>query len=311
MKSETKKATREAFGEALAAVMEKNRKVVALTADLGESLRMLKIREKFGERFVDVGVAEANMTGIAAGLAIRGYKPVAGAFASFLPRAFDHIRVQICQNNLNVVVVGSHGGVSNAADGATAQALEDIAFMRALPNMTVVFPADYNEMKSALPKVVEHEGPVYLRLYREPTGIVTDEEDPFEFGKVRELRQGSDVTIISTGPSIMEALLAADLLKKKNLSCDVLSVSTLSSLSADKIISSAKKTGRVITLEDHNINGGLGSLVAEILCENCPASLKRLGATSFGESGDYTALTAKMGISAENVVSAARFLLKK
>ncbi|MEK7556405.1 MAG: transketolase C-terminal domain-containing protein, partial [Patescibacteria group bacterium] len=206
-------ATRQAFGDGLYEIMEKNEKVVALTADLGESLRMLKIREEMPERFIDTGVAEANMAGVSAGLALAGYIPVAGTFGIFMTRAFDHIRMQICQNNVHAVMVGSHGGVSNALDGGSAHALEDLAYMRALPNMTVIFPADANEMKQALKAVVAAKGPVYLRLYREPTSLFTKPQEKFAIGKAKVVRPGKDVTIIGTGPQVAFALEAAEKLK--------------------------------------------------------------------------------------------------
>jgi transketolase len=294
-------ATRQAFGEALYELMKSDERVVALTADLGESLRMLKIRDDMPERFIDTGVAEANMAGVAAGLALGGFVPVAGTFGVFMTRAFDHIRVQICQNKLHAVLVGSHGGVSNALDGGTAHALEDIAYMRALPNMTIVFPADANEMKAAVPAVVNAEGPVYLRLYREPTSVFTQISDPFEIGKARIIREGKDVTIVACGPQVAFALEAAEKLSSDGIKAEVITVSTLQPLDVETIISSASKTGRVVAVEDHNINGGLGSAVAEALSEHHPTPLKRVGVAQFGESGTYRELSAHLGIDAAGI----------
>jgi len=304
-------STRQAFGEALAEVMEKDEKVVAITADLGESLRMLELKEKFPQRFLDTGVAEANMAGIAAGLALAGFKPTAGTFAVFLARAFDHIRVQICQNNVHVVIVGSHGGVSNAADGASAQALEDIAYMRALPNMKIVFPSDYNEMKNALPMLFSADGPIYLRLYREPTPIFTDIKKRFEVGKAQVVRKGKNISIIGTGPQTAYAVQAADILQKKNIDAEIISVPTIQPLDSKTILASGKKTGRVVTVEDHSINGGLGSAVAELFSENYPLQMKRLGARKYGESGSFSEMIKNMGIDTESIVDAARKMLKK
>lgn len=304
-------STRQAFGESLFEIMKNDERVVALTADLGESLRMLKIRDEFPERFLDVGVAEANMTGVAAGLAMSGFVPVAGTFAVFMTRAFDHIRMQICQNSLHAIMVGSHGGVSNAADGGSAHALEDIAYMRALPNMTVVFPADYYEMKQALPVLINSEGPVYLRMYREPTVVFTGEKDDFVLGKAKILRQGGDLTIVATGPQAGFALEASKQLEKEGVETEVISIHTIKPLDKDAIINSAKKTGSVLTVEDHNINGGLGSAVAEVLCEQCPTKLKRLGVSNFGESGAYSELVKMFGIDTTGITEAARSMIEK
>lgn len=294
-------ATRQAFGETLYELMKSDEKVVALTADLGESLRMLKIREEMPERFIDTGVAEANMAGISAGLALAGYVPVAGTFAVFLTRAFDHIRMQICQNNVHAVMVGSHGGVSNALDGGSAHALEDLAYMRALPNMTVLFPADANEAREALKAAVAMKGPVYLRLYREPTPVFTKPGAKFEVGKVRVVRAGKDVSIIATGPQVAFALEAAEKLKKDKIDAEVLNVHTLQPIDTKTIAASAKRTGRVVTVEDHNLHGGLGSAVAEVLCEHQPVPLKRIAVEQFGESGKYADLIAELGIDAEGI----------
>lgn len=296
-------ATRQAFGEELHALMKENEKVVALTADLGESLRMLGIRDEMPDRFFDTGVAEANMAGVAAGLALQGYVPFAGTFAVFLTRAFDHIRLQVCQNNVHAVMVGSHGGVSNALDGGSAHALEDIAYMRSLPNMTVVFPIDANQMRHAVRAVADIGGPVYLRLYREATPVVTKPGDVFEIGKAQVLQEGSDVTIIGTGPQATFALAAAEQLQADaQISAEVVAVHTIQPIDTDTIVASAKKTGRVITVEDHNINGGLGSAVAEVLSEHYPTPLRRIGVTQFGESGAYNELIAKLGIDAAGIV---------
>lgn len=293
-------ATRQAFGEGLFELMQQDKRIVALTADLGESLRMLKIRDEIPTRFFDIGVAEANMAGIAAGLALGGFVPVAGTFGVFLTRAFDHIRLQICQNNLHAVLVGSHGGVSNALDGGSAHALEDLAYMRALPNMTVIYPADAAEMRQALPAAIASEGPVYLRLYRESTPIVTRGQS-FEIGKAYVLRVGTDVTVIATGPQVAFALEAAEKLQGDGISAEVVNVHTLQPIDVDTIVQSAVKTGKVITAEDHAINGGLGSAVAEVLSEHQPTSLRRVAVRTFGESGKYAELIAQLGIDAQGI----------
>lgn len=304
-------ATRQAFGETLLEVMKKNKKVVALTADLGESLRMLKIQEEMPDRFFDTGVAEANMVGVAAGLALGGYVPVAGTFAVFLTRAFDHIRMQICQNNLHAILVGSHGGVSNALDGGSANALEDIAYMRALSNMSIIYPVDANQTRQALQAAVAADGPIYLRLYREATAVFTAASDDFSIGQAYVYRTGSDVTIIAAGPSTAEALAASEQLQKKNIAAEVIGVPTIKPLDEKTILKSARKTTRIITVEDHNINGGLGSAVAELLGEKAPTLMKRVAVNQWGESGRYNELIAKLGIDADGIVKAVNNIVKK
>lgn len=304
-------ATRQAFGEELTALMREQDDVVALTADLGESLRMLDIRKDMPERFFDIGVAEANMAGIAAGLAIRGYIPFAATFGIFLTRAFDHIRMQVCQNNLHAIMVGSHGGVSNALDGGSAHALEDLAYMRALPNMTVLFPGDAEQMKKAVRVATAFDGPVYLRLYREPTPVFTTPDTPFEIGKALVLREGADVTIVSTGPQTAFALEAAEKLQAENISAEVVYVHTVKPIDAKTIVASAQKTKKVVTVEDHNINGGLGGAVAEVLGEHYPTPMRRIGVTQFGESGKYHDLIAKLGIDSDGIVKTVSDFIQK
>jgi transketolase len=303
-------ATRQAFGEALYEVMKENKSVVALTADLGESLRMLKIQEEMPERFFDIGVAEANMAGIAAGLALGGFVPVAGTFAVFMTRAFDHIRMQICQNNLHAVMVGSHGGVSNALDGGSAHALEDIAYMRALPNITIIYPVDANQTAQAFRAAAMLDGPVYLRLYREATPVFTGKDDVFKIGQANIHRAGNDVSIVAAGPSTAMALTACEQLKISGINAEVIGVHTIKPLDKETIIKSAQKTKRVVTVEDHNINGGLGSAVAEVLGEEQPTLLRRVGVTQFGESGTYPQLTARLGIDAAGIVRAVQQIVK-
>jgi len=303
-------STRQAFGETLYEIMKKDERVFALTADLGESLKMGKIMEEFPERFLDTGVAEANMAGVAAGLALGSFVPVAGSFAVFLTRAFDHIRLQICQNNLHVIIVGSHGGVSNAPDGGSAHALEDIAYMRALPNMTILNPSDYNETKKALAAAIEYPGPVYFRLYREPTAQIVSSDAEFIIGKANVLKEGKDISLVASGPQAAEAIVAAEDLIKDGIDAEILALPTIKPLDEKTILTSARKTGRVVTLEDHSINGGLGSAVAEVLAENNVGRLYRLGLRQFGESGNYQDLIKKVGIDSGAISRAARDLVK-
>lgn len=293
-------STRQAFGETLLELMETNPRIFALTADVGESLRMMKIKEEMPDRFIDTGVAESNVIGIAAGLSLRNYIPVAGAFACFMTRAYDHIRIQICQNNLHAIIVGSHAGVSNAADGGTANALEDIAYMRALPNMKIVFPADAQEVKEALPILISSDGPFYLRLYREPTPLI-ENKPAFKLGKGQILKEGENVTIIATGPQAAFALEAAEFLKQKEISAEIISIPTIKPIDADLIIKSAQKTKKVFTVEDHSIFGGLGSAVSEVLSENYPVEVKRIGWTKFGESGKFSDLMKAGNLNSEGI----------
>lgn len=299
-------ATRQAFGEGLYELMKQDERLVALTADLGESLRMLSIRDEIPERFLDTGVAEANMAGVAAGLALAGHIPIAGTFAIFLTRAFDHIRMQICQNNVHAIMVGSHGGVSNSMDGGSANALEDLAYMRALPNMTVLYPADGHEMRQALKAAVDADGPIYLRLYREPTALFTDPAEAFEIGKAKIVREGVDVSIIATGPQVAFALQAAEALAKDGIEAEVVNIHTLQPIDVDAVVATAKKTGRVVTAEDHNIHGGLFSAVSEVLAEHHPTPVTPVAVTQFGESGKYADLIAKLGIDAKGIEAAVR-----
>lgn len=296
-------ATRQAFGEELTKLMEENERVVALTADLGESLRMLDIRDQMPERFFDTGVAEANMAGMAAGLSLQGFIPFAGTFGIFMTRAFDHIRMQICQNDVHAIMVGSHGGVSNALDGGSAHALEDIAYMRALPNMTILFPADAHEMRACVRTAAEYNGPIYLRMYREPTPVFSNSDVAFEIGKARVVHTGSHITIIATGPQTAFALEAASELSNEGVNAEVVHVPTIVPLDVETIVESATKTGKVVTVEDHSINGGLGSAVAEALSEHHPTPLRRIGVRQFGESGSYHDLIAKLGIDATGIVA--------
>lgn len=303
-------ALRDAFGEALLALGKENPKVVALTADLADSLRMVKFGEAFPDRFLEVGVAEEDLVGVAAGFALGGFIPFAGSFGCFLTRAFDHLRVSVCQNNLHVVLVGSHGGVSNAADGASAHALEDLAMMRALPNMTILVPADAHEMRQAVRAAAARAGPVYLRLYREPTPVFTEARRPFRIGAALVERKGKDVTVIGCGPQVATALQVAEALNRK-ISVEVINCGTLQPIDRETILTSARATGRVVTIEDHNVNGGLGSAVAEVLSEaGLGVPLRRVGLRSFGESGSYAALTEKLGIDAAGLARAVTELMR-
>ena len=294
------KSMRDAFGEAILQLGKTNPKVLALTADVEPSVRLTDFAREFPERFFNVGVAEANMIGIAAGLALEGFIPFCTSFAVFVPgRCFDHLRVSVCQNKANVKLVGSHCGFSNAGDGASAQSVEDMALMLSLPEMTIICPADGVETKKAIRAASEKEGPVYLRISRAETPLITSEEDNFEIGKAGVLRKGKKVTIIACGSLVSEALIAAE-----KINAEVINLSTIKPLDEETILSSVKKTGRVITLEEHSIIGGMGSRVAEFLGEKFPLPIKIMGIPDvFGESArDYQELLDKYGLNAENII---------
>lgn len=300
------KSTRDAFGEAMEELAKKNDKVMALTADLGSSTRLSSFAEKYPDRFLNVGVAEANMVGLAVGLSLEGFVPFCASFAVFLPgRCFDQIRVSVCQNKANVKLIGSHSGFSNPGDGATAQSIEDIALMRALPEMTVVCPADANETQKAVLAIAGKEGPAYLRISRAETEEITKTSDPFTLGKARVLRPGSKVTIVACGAMVHQALLAA-----REIDGEVINLSTIKPLDKETIIKSVKKTGRVITVEEHSIFGGLGSAVSEALGAEYPVPTKIIGIPdTFGESArEYQQLLDKYGLNAENIIREAKKL---
>jgi transketolase len=297
---------RDAFGEAMLELGRQNEKVLALTADLGASVRLTKFAEELPERFINFGVAEANMIGAAAGLALEGFIPYTTSFAVFTPgRCFDHIRVSVCQNKANVKIVGSHCGLSNPGDGATAQSIEDIALARVLPGMTVICPADANQVKKAVLAMSEQEGPVYLRISRAETPVFTREEDSFEIGKAQILKKGNKVTIIVCGSLGYEALQAAE-----EVDGEVINLHTVKPIDKETILKSVEKTGKVITLEEHSVYGGMGSAVAEFLSQEYPVPMKILGIPdTFGESArDYQQLLNKYGLNAESIVKAVKEL---
>lgn len=295
-----KVAIRQAFGEALFVVAGKNDKIVALSADLAGSLTLNKFWEKYPERFFNTGVAEQNMIGVSAGLAIEGFIPFAGTFGCFLGRTIDHVRQSINHNGLNVKIVGSHGGVSNAQDGPSAHAIEDIAFFRSMPNMAIVVPADPNQTLKAVEPVTNYKTSVYLRLYREPLSVFTDESVEFTIGKAQVLKEGKDLTVISCGPHVGICLEIAEELQDK-ISIEVINNHTIAPIDHETIVTSVKKTGKAVTVEDHYVVGGLGSAVSEVLAEYYPAPLKRIGLTSYATTGLYQDVLKKMGIDKEGI----------
>ncbi|PKM80481.1 MAG: transketolase [Firmicutes bacterium HGW-Firmicutes-13] len=306
-------ATRDAYGEALVEIGRKDSRVVVLDADLSKSTKTAKFGEVFPARFFNMGIAEADMMGTAAGLAASGLIPFASTFAVFAAgRVFDQVRNSIAYPSLNVKIVATHAGITVGEDGASHQAVEDIALMRALPNMTVIVPADAWETKKAVEAAVNHKGPVYIRLGRSGVPVLFTEQDTFTLGKGTVLREGSDTAIIAAGIMVSTALEAAGNLSAKGIQARVINMSTLKPLDTEIIVQAARDTGRIITAEEHSIIGGLGSAAAEVLAENYPVYLKRIGIKdSFGESGSPDLLMQKYGLMAEDIERAALELIKK
>ena len=301
------------FSEGLIEAGEIDPNVVVLCADLAESIQVDKFAEKFPERFFETGVAEQNMAGIAAGLALSGKIPFAASYAAFSPgRTYDQIRVSVAYSGANVKLVGSHAGLTVGPDGATHQMLEDIAMLRALPNMTIVVPADRLEAKKATLALAKHVGPAYLRLSRESVPIVTEETTPFELGKANILQKGSDLTLIACGVMVYQTMQAADQLRKEGITCDVLAVHTIKPLDEAAILRSVKKTGAVVTAEEAQIAGGLGGVVAELLGEHMPVPMCRVGVRDrFGASGTASELMAAYGLTSGDILEAAHSVLKR
>ena len=308
-----KKDTRSGFGDGLTELGRKNPNVVALCADLVGSLKMQDFIDENPERFFQVGIAEANMIGIAAGLTIGGKIPFAGTFANFATgRVYDQIRQSVAYAGKNVKICASHSGVTLGEDGATHQILEDIGLMKMLPGMTVINTCDYNQTKAATIAIAEHDGPVYLRFGRPKVANFTPEDQKFEIGKAVKLYGGNDVTIIATGHLVWEALQAAEKLSEKGISAEVINIHTIKPLDEEAIIKSVKKTGCVVTAEEHNFLGGLGESVARTLAENNPAPQEFVATQdTFGESGTPEQLMDKYGLNAEAIIKATEKVLSR
>jgi len=308
-----KMATREAYGAFLASYAKDNKEIVVLDADLSKSTKTAEFQKVCPERFFNMGIAEQNLLGVAAGMAASGKVPFASTFAMFAAgRAFEIIRNSICYTNLNVKVCATHAGLTVGQDGASHQAIEDIALMRSLPNMTVLNPADGVSAKALLEAAAKHDGPVYVRLGRASVPLCYDENDTFEIGKAKELKAGSDVTLVATGIMVDSAMQAAEILEKEGLSVRILDIHTIKPLDSEAIIKAAKETGAIVTAEEHSIIGGLGSAVAEVLALNSPAPMKMIGVKdTFGESGLPDELLEKYGMTAKDIAEAARSLVKK
>lgn len=308
-----KNASRDGFGIGLKETAETNKNIVGLCADLTESTRMNTFKEAFPERFIQVGVAEQNLAGVVAGFALAGKIPFAASYAAFQPyNSFGPIRTTICYSNLNVKLVGGHAGLGIGEDGATHQALEDIALMRSLPNMTVVVPCDKEEARKATHSIAELRGPTYLRTTKFETKPITTLETEFNIGKAVELTQGNDVTIIACGPMVEQALLAANLLSTShNLHSTVLNMHTIKPLDTLAIQESLRRSKVLVTVEDHQIHGGLGSAVAEYISQlNMQVHFRIIGVKdTFGESGKGADLYEKYGLSAKHIVESVKQLI--
>lgn len=307
------KDTRSGFGEGLYELGKTNPKVVALCADLIGSLKMNKFIEENPDRFFQTGIAEANMMGVSAGLANAGQIPFAGTFAAFATgRVYDQIRQSIAYSNKNVKIAASHAGLTLGEDGATHQILEDIGLMKMLPNMTVISPCDFNQTKAATIAAANWDGPVYLRFGRPAVPNFTPANQEFVIGKAHKLTNGNDVTIFATGHLVWKALEAAEALEEKGISVEVINIHTIKPLDADAIIESAKKTGAVVTAEEHMMNGGLGDSVAQVLARNCPIPIEYVAVNdTFGESGKPEELLVKYGLDSTNIVDAAHKVIAR
>jgi len=308
----TKIATRDAYGKALVEIGEKYPNVVVLDADLSKSTKTVDFAKTYPERFFDMGIAEANMIGTAAGLATTGKIPFASTFALFgTLRVGDMVRNSICYPKLNVKIAVTHSGLTLGEDGASHQAVEDIAMMRAIPNMTVVVPADGEETRQVIHAAAEFDGPMYIRLGRPAVPVVFDENYKFEIGKGTVVHEGSDVTIIAMGVMLSPAIEAAKQLAAEGISARVINMATIKPIDKDIIIKAAQETKGIVTAEEHNIYGGLGSAVAEVVTEHAPTVVKRVGVEdTFGESGKPDELLEKYGLTTENIIAKVKEVLK-
>ena len=299
---------RSGYGDGLVVAGERDGRVVALCADLTESTKTQAFAERFPDRFVEIGVAEQNLVTVASGMAAVGKIPFITSYATFSPgRNWEQIRTTVCYNDQPVKIIGSHAGVSVGPDGATHQALEDMAIMRALPNMTVIAPCDHLEAKRATIAAAKHDGPVYIRLARERTPVITTEHTPFEIGKSLTFVEGSDVTLVTCGSLTYQALLAAQALRTLGVSAEVLNMHTVKPIDADALVASVRKTGCVVSIEEHQVTGGLGGAVAELLARSYPVPQSFIGMPDrFGESGEPNELLAHCHMVADDIVAAAR-----
>ena len=308
-----KKDTRSGFGAGIAELGRSNPKVVALCADLVASLKLDTFIKENPERFIQVGIAEANMIGVSAGLALSGFIPYATTFANFgSGRVYDQIRQSVAYSGTNVKICVSHAGLTLGEDGATHQILEDLAMMRAMPEMTVINPCDYIQTKAATIAIADYNGPVYLRFGRPVMPIFTADDQKFEIGKAWTVNEGKDVSIFATGHLVWEAILAGEMLEKEGIDAEIINIHTIKPLDNEAILKSASKTRCVVTAEEHQLNGGLGDAVCQLLSRNMPTPVEMIGVNnSFGESGTPAQLMEKYGLNAKSIVESVRKVMSR
>lgn len=304
---------RDGYGKALLKMCAEDRNVMVLDADVSKSTRTVWIHDQYPEKFMNMGISEQDLVGTAAGLALSGMTPFVSTYCVFLcGRAWDEIRTTVCYNNLNVKLGGAHAGISVGPDGATHQALEDIALMRVLPNMTVIAPCDALETEKATLAVADREGPCFVRFGREPVPVITDENSPFEIGRANVLREGSDAAVIACGAEVYEALRAAELLAEKGVEISVVNMHTIKPIDGECIEKMVKQCGAIVTAEEHQKYGGLGGAVAEYLAVNCPAPLEMVAVCdSFGESGEPDELVKKYSLDSAAIVRAVERVINR
>ncbi|MFH1408493.1 MAG: transketolase family protein [Nanoarchaeota archaeon] len=307
------KPTRKGYGDQLVSLGKKHEEIMVLCADLTDSTTVNRFRDAFPKRFVQIGVAEQNLVTVAAGLAHLGKMPFISSYAMFCPgRCWEQIRTTVCYNDENVKVIGAHSGISVGPDGATHQALEDIGIMRTLPNMTVVVPCDYHQTAKATTAITEHKGPCYMRFARAPTPQFTTEDTPFELGKVQVFKEGTDVALIGSGPVVYECLVAAYKLQDEGINAMVVNCHTVKPMDIQGIVGIAKKVKAIVSVEEHQVHGGMGSAISEVLCQHHPVPMHFVGVDDrFGESGDPEELLKEFGFCRDDIVSAAKEVMKR
>lgn len=308
------KSTRDAYGDVILKLGE-NKNIVVIDADLSVSTQTIKFSKKFPDRFINVGCSEQNLIGVAAGLAISEKIVFASTYSMFILRAWEQIRNTIAYDNLNVKMVVSHSGLTNASDGSSHQALEDICVTKVIPNIAILIPSDSIETEKIIEYETKRKGPCYVRLNREKTPIITEEyykNDEYKFEKSMKLKDGDDISIIATGTMVHKSIEASNMLNKEGISAEVLNIHTIKPIDKKSIVDTAKKTGRILTVEEHSITGGLGSSVSDILSENYPIPMKRIGINNmFGESSkDYNELLEKYGLTTNNIINKIKELMK-
>lgn len=305
-------APRQAYGEELVRIGLENSDVVVLDADVAKASMTILFKEQIPERFFDLGISESDIIGTGAGLAVAGKIPFVNAYANFLlGNGWEQIHISVCYANQNVKIIGHNIGASSGKDGPTHLPFEDIALMRALPGMTVIEPADGLEMRKAVRALVDYKGPVYMRVGRVPTPVVTREEEYFKIGKANRSREGRDITFIACGVMVSKALEAAERLAKEGISAEVINLHTIKPLDEETILKSVRKTGRVVTAEEHTVLGGLGSAVSEFLIQNYPVPLKMVGVKDrFGVCASYEEMHARLGLTVEEIIKSAHSVLK-